>query len=309
MTLLVRAATLTLVPFLAVVWTACRPAVGDDVPAAVPMTDVSSLSNRPVISIVFTHPAVAVIQTRYRRPLMEHLTAHTPYVVRALFHTNSESTLGMIEQRLAEFSYLGVVDYLEARDQLGAVPVVRPLNRDGEPVSYSVFVTPQASPLRSLGELKGRSLALGSYHSTLSHLIPRHELIRAGVALEELGAIEYLENDEAIASAVLEGRFDAGAVDELVARRYEEKGLRALHVSAPIPSAPLVARAELPQRVIQSVRDALLLLDFDGAKDREHWDEDLRYGFAPASAADYEPIRKIIETSGKGCQRSCHLAE
>ncbi|MGH9463199.1 MAG: PhnD/SsuA/transferrin family substrate-binding protein [Vicinamibacteria bacterium] len=309
MTFPVRAATLALAP-LAMVWmTACRPAGGDNTPAAVPVTNVSSLSNRPVISIVFTHPAVAVIQTRYRRPLMDHLTAHTPYMARALFHSDPEATVGMLEQRLAEFSHLGVVDYLEARDQLGAVPLARPLNRDGEPVSYSAFVTPQASPLRSLGDLKGHSLALGSYHSTLSHLIPRHELIRAGVPLEELGSIEYLENDEAIASAVLEGRFDAGAVDELVAHRYEEKGLRALHVSAPVPSAPIVARAELPQRVIQTVRDALLLLDLDGAKDREHWDEDIRYGFAPASAADYEPIRKIMETSGQGCQRSCHSAE
>jgi len=271
--------------------------------------NVSSLAERPLISIGFMHPVGLVITTKYRQPLMDHLILHTRYAFRALFNTDSEKTVGMLEQRLAEVCHMGVVSYLEADSEFGAIPVVRPLNRDGEPVSYSVFVTPQASPLRSLGELKGRSLALGSYHSTLSHLIPRHELIRAGVALEELGAIEYLENDEAIASAVLEGRFDAGAVDELVARRYEEKGLRALHVSAPIPSAPLVARAELPQRVIQSVRDALLLLDFDGAKDREHWDEDLRYGFAPASAADYEPIRKIIETSGKGCQRSCHLAE
>jgi phosphonate transport system substrate-binding protein len=309
MTISLRPATLALAVLTGVWIPACRPAVGDDAPAAVPATNISSLSNRPVISIVFTHPAVTIIQTQYRRRLMDHLTAHTPYMVRALFHTDPERTVGMLEQRLAEFSYLGVVDYLEARDQLGAVPLVRPLNRDGEAVSYSVFVTRQASPLRSLGDLRGRSLALGSYHSTLSHLIPRHELIRAGVPLEELGSIEYLENDEAIASAVAEGRFDAGAVEEPVARRYEERGLRALHVSAPVPSAPLVARAELPQKVIQMMRDALLLLDFDGAKDREQWEEDFRYGFAPASAADYEPIREIIKTSGKGCQRSCHSAD
>jgi phosphonate transport system substrate-binding protein len=270
---------------------------------------VSSLAERPLISIGFMHPVGLVITTKYRQPLMDHLILHTRYAFRALFNTDSEKTVGMLEQRLAEVCHMGVVSYLEAESEFGAIPLVRPLNRDGEPVSYSVFVTRQASPLRSLGDLRGRSLALGSYHSTLSHLIPRHELIRAGVRLEELGSIEYLENDEAIASAVLEGRFDAGAVEELVARRYEERGLRALHVSAPVPSAPFVVRADLPPRVSQAVRDALLLLDFDGAKDREQWDEDLRYGFAPASAADYDPIREIIKTSGKGCQRSCHVGK
>jgi len=270
---------------------------------------VSSLTERPLISIGFMHPVGLLITTKYRQPLMDHLILHTRYAFRALFNTDSEKTVGMLEQRLAEVCHMGVVSYLEADSEFGAIPLARPLNRDGEPVSYSVFVTRQASPLRSLGDLRRHSLALGSYHSTLSHLIPRHELIRAGVRLEELGSIEYLENDDAIASAVLEGRFDAGAVDELVAHWYEEKGLRALHVSAPVPSAPFVVRADLPPRVSQAVRDALLLLDFDGAKDREHWDEDLRYGFAPASAADYEPIRKIIETSGKGCERSCHVGK
>jgi phosphonate transport system substrate-binding protein len=316
---LIRAATLLLAPFSIALIFACSPTLEDDpslvsfhVPGyqevdSAEATNASSLTERGLINVAFMHPVGLVIQSHYRRPLMDHLTAHTPYVFRSLFSMKAEQTVGMLEIRLAEVCHMGVVSYIEADSEFGAVPLVRSLNPDGEPVSHSVFVTPEGSPLRSLADLRGHSLALGSYHSTLSNLIARHELTRAGVGIEELKILEHLDNDDAVASAVLQGRFDAGAVEDMVARWYQDKGLRAFHVSPPVPSAPFVVRADLPQSVSGAIRDALLLLDFEGAKDRQEWDEDLRYGFAPASPGDYEPVRQIIETSVKGCQGACHV--
>ncbi len=266
----------------------------------------ASLDGRPLINVSFTHPIDNVVTTRYRQPLMDYLTANTPYRFRALLRIDSEKTVGMLEQRLADIAHLGVVSYLEAHSQLGAVLLVRPLNRDGEPYSRSVFVTERGSTLRKLGQLRGRSLALGSFHSTLSNLIPRHELIQAGVTPETLASIEHFANDEEVITAVLEGRFDAGAVEDVVAYRYQEKGLTILHVSGPVPSAPLVIHSEIPDRVTVAIRDALLKLDVLGANERQQWDEQIRYGFGPATDADYEPIRRIIKTSSTGCEQACH---
>ena len=97
-----------------------------------------------------------------------------------------------------------------------------------------------------------------------------------------------------------------GAVEDLVADRYREKGLRAIHISPPVPSSPLVVREDLPRRLSVAMQDALLKLDFASAKDREHWDEDIRYGFALATDEDYQPIREIMKTSPTGCEGSCH---
>ncbi len=297
---------LLLLPLAASSLMACNSAKGEGSPTDDNPPNVSSLASRPLISVVFMHPVGMVITTKYRQPLMDHLTANSPYLFRALFSTQSERNVGMLEWRFATASHLGVVSYLEAKRQFGAIPLARPLNRDGEPVSYCVFVVPEDSPIQSLSDLEGRSLALGSFHSTLSNLIARHELIEAGVRLEAIGSIEHLKNGEAVAYSVSEGRFDVGAVEDLVAYRYEDKGLRAIHVSEPVPSAPLVVREDLPRRVSAAIQEALLKLDFAGAKDREHWDEDIRYGFAPATDADYEPVRRIMKTSPTGCEGSCH---
>jgi phosphonate transport system substrate-binding protein len=256
--------------------------------------------------VSFTHPIDRVMTTKYRQPLMDYLTANTPYRFRALLRDDSEKTVGMLEQRLADIVDLGVVSYLEAHGQFGAVPLVRPLNRDGEPYSRSVIVTRRGSTLRRLADLRGRSLALGSFHSTLSNLIPRHELIQAGVEPETLEAIEHFANDEEVITAVLEGHFDAGAVEDVVAYRHEEEGLDILHVSSPVPSAPLVVHPEIPARVVAAIRHALLRLDVQGADERQQWDEQIRYGFAPAADADYEPIRRIIATTSTGCAQACH---
>jgi len=287
-------------------WAHCGPAVGEDATVGRPLDSVSSLAERPVVKIVFTNPYGWVVGDKFREPLMDYLTANTQYVFRDLFVLTSERTIGLVEQRLAEGAQLGVVSYLEARSQFGVVPLARPLNKDGEPVSHSIFVVDEASPLRTLNDLRGRSLALGPFHSGLSNLVPRYELVRAGVSLNELGKLEHLENDQAVAEAVAEGRFDAGAVEDLVAYRYEKQGLRVLHVSDPIPSDPIVVRENLPQAVTEAIRDTLLAIDFEGAKDRPDWEEDIRFGFVAATDADYDLVRNMIRNYPTGCSGTCH---
>jgi phosphonate transport system substrate-binding protein len=240
------------------------------------------------------------------QPLIDHLTNRTPFLFRLSLGRDTDDLLRNVEERMVEVVPLEAVSYLEAHSQFGAVPLVRPLNREGKSVSYCVFVVRKESPIKSLSDLKGRTLALGSFHSTISNLIARSELMRTGVELDEPVAIEHLDDDEAIATAVLEGRFEAGAVGDVVAYRYRDQGLRPFHVSEPVPSAPLVARGDLPPAVFEAIRDALLELDLADAEERESWDETVRYGFAPASDADYDVVRRIVGQVGGACGGSCH---
>ncbi len=288
--------------------TGCRQGSGNSekVAPAEPEQNTSSLDGRPLIKLSFMEPIDSVLSTKAHQPLLDYLTAQTPFRYRAVFSSESERNVGFLEERLVEISHLGVVSYLEAHDQFGAVPIVKPLNRDGEPISRSVLITREDTDIGTLTDLRGRSLALGSFHSTLSNLVPRYELIQAGVDPKDLESMERLANDDEVAKAVLAGRFDAGAVEDIVAERYSQKGLRALHVSGPIPKGPLAIRDDLPRRVESAIRDALLKLNPKGAESRQDWAEEIRYGFQPAVDSDYEPIRKILKTAPTGCRESCH---
>jgi ABC-type phosphate/phosphonate transport system substrate-binding protein len=67
-----------------------------------------------------------------------------------------------------------------------------------------------------------------------------------------------------------------------------------------------VVRGDLPPAVFDSIRDALLEVDLADARERESWDESVRYGFAPASDADYDVVRRMANRVGGACGESCH---
>lgn len=279
----------------------------DPVPEIRPSERPTGLAgSRPRITFGFLEQTEGRLSLETYHPLLDCLDSRAPFRFHALLGTDSERVIGFLEEGLADVAHLDVLSYIEARRQLEVKPLVKTLNRDGEPVSRSIFVTRQDSPLESLPDMRGRSLALGSFHSTLGNLVPRFELARNGISREDLTAIESLPDDHSVAMAVLKGRYDAGAVSDLTALQFRPQGLRFLHVSDAIPSGPVVAREDVPDSVARSLIEALLTMKFADAHERSDWNEKLRYGFAPASDADYDLVRQIINRIPPGCAEGCH---
>jgi phosphonate transport system substrate-binding protein len=249
------------------------------------------------------------------QPLMDFLSRNTPYRVelrlgrdteRTEVDVNSADLETYLEERIVEVAPLGVLSYLLVERKFGAIPLVKPLNHRGEPTARSVFLCRSDNPISGLDDLEGRRLALGPAHSTLGYVIPRFELVKSGIELGALESIQILPDDESVIEALLEGRFEVGAVSELLSRRVNSEDLRVLHVSEPIPTRPLAVRGDLPTVVADSLRKGFLKLDSNSAPQREGWDEEFRYGFTPADASDYDPVRSILKASGAGCAKGCH---
>jgi phosphonate transport system substrate-binding protein len=287
----------------------------DPPPADSASSDHGSLERRVVIRFgvgLYSDPRVT--HSGYQ-PLMDYLTRNTPYRVelrlgrdteRAELDFNVMDLETYLEERVVEVAPLGILSYFMVEQKFGAVPLVKPLNRDGEPVARSVYLCREDSPMGDLRDLPGHRLALGPAHSTLSNVIPRFELVKSEVRFEHLSSVQNLSDEEGVIDAVLKGHFDAGAASEFLAERLNVEGLRILHVSEPIPTRPLVVRGDFPEPVTDSLRKALLELTAGGASDRAGWDEEFRYGFATADASDYEPVRQILNAGGCGCAKGCH---
>lgn len=288
------------------VWHGCRRTEPTRSPSAESKHGFSSLETRPVLKIGFL--SVSRIHAAYDSyaPLAEYLTAHTPYRFRIIIPQTSEDLVGFLEERTTEVAFFGALDYLDAHRQYGAVALVKPLNREGEPVSRSVFITRNDTSLAALSDLPGHSLALSSFHSTWGNLIPRYGLSRAGVRLEALQSVENLSEEEEVVQSVLDGRVEAGAVKDVVAFQRKGDGLRWLHVSDPISTGPMAIRPDLPTPIVQALLRALLALTPDDADARSDWNEEIRYGFVRANDADYEPVRKMINNTPTGCEGQCH---
>jgi phosphonate transport system substrate-binding protein len=215
----------------------------------------------------------------------------------------------MLRKGETQVTSLGDVTFVEAQQGFGATPILKPLNAQGEPFYASIIIVQEDSPIRTVADLKGKSFAFSSHHSTSGNLIPRYYLFRRGVSLFDFGSYINLDSHDAVAKAVLKGKVDAGAVKDVVAFRHKEHGLRYLAVSEPIPSVPIVVRKDAPKEFIAHIKKALLAIDPADPKQRERmkaWDPEFRNGFAEASESDYASIYRMMEAIPEGCGIRCH---
>lgn len=249
-----------------------------------------------------------VMYKRYQ-PIMDYLTENTPYRFELKISKDYPEAVRFLKQGVTQVSSLGDVTFAEASTQYAAIPILKPRNKDGVPFYRSAVIVRVDSPLKNLKELRGKTMAFGSPHSTSGNLIPRYLLWDNGIGLRDLKSFTNLQHHDAVAKAILKGQFDAGAVKDVVAEKYKSHGLRILAWSAPIPSVPLVVRNDAPPDVVKTLTAALLKLDRANPahqKMMQTWDDEFRNGFAPASKDDYQGIFRMIRDIPHGCGVGCH---
>ncbi len=145
------------------------------------------------------------------------------------------------------------------------------VERRGQRQYHSVFFTRAEAEVRTLADLRGRTLVLQALRSTSAFALPRAELLRAGLALVPAGApappdaVRYVLAGAEINQAVwvVEGRADAGAFNEgdwsALPAKVRSR-LRVFHQTAPILRGLLSFRAGLDPRVRERAVEVLLQL-------------------------------------------------
>jgi len=200
------------------------------------------------------------------------------------------------------FAAIGTLSYLQAHELYGVRCLVRGLNAQGKDRYQAVIFTRPQSDITSLADLKGRTFAFGSYTSTQGHLIPRMMLAQIGIELKDLKNYEYTGSHADCANAVISGRYDAGGMQDTLARSLEAKGLiRILAVSDYYPASGISVNKDVPPKVVEKVKKALLAFDPQG-KDAEglyHWERsEMPLGFIEARDEDYEELRRWARVFG-----------
>jgi phosphonate transport system substrate-binding protein len=149
--------------------------------------------------------------------------------------------------------------------------------RRGRREYRSVFFARRESPIRSLADLRGRTLVLQALRSTSAFALPKAELTRAGLNLVPADDPQAGRDDVRYVLAlaeinqpiwVLRGKGDAGAFNEGDWAALPEKirsQLRIFHETRPIVRGLLSFRPRLDARVRKEVEAALLELDADEA--------------------------------------------
>jgi phosphonate transport system substrate-binding protein len=232
------------------------------------------------------------------QPFIDYLSENTPYQFEIKLSRVYQETIDRLGRGEVMISSCGPVSYIQAREKYGVTPVVRALNRDGNPFYRGIIIVRKDSPVQTLSDLKGKSFAFGQALSTAGHIVPQYHLIQQGVYPGDLKRYVYLRHHDSVVHAVLKGEFDAGAVKDVVAYKYEKEGLRFIFTTDQIPTVLITSRPDVPNDLIESVRDVLLELDPKNPLHQQKmasWDEEFKYGFARVSDSDYDTIRTIFK--------------
>ena len=156
----------------------------------------------------------------------------------------------------------GPAGYVFASQQAGAVPMVSYATTGGQLSTYTAGIwVPKSSPITSLKQLAGHTLALSSVGSTSGDWEPRYALIQAGVS----GKVktEYAGGHPESLEALLHGKVDAAEVNSqtqanaVAAHTFNPASYREIWTSTPIPNDPICASGTLSKAAVAKITAAL----------------------------------------------------
>lgn len=188
--------------------------------------------------------------------------------------TDYAGAVEALRSNQVEFSRLGPAAYALARKVMGerVAPVARDRDDSGAEGYYSVIVVKADSPVRTLVDLRGRSLAWADPNSASGFAFPSYFLRKEGVDIERFfSRTGFAGNHETAVLAVLNGSYDAAATFWTNERRGNvprmvEKGMipagavRNVWQTPLIPNSPFVTRTDLPRELQDAFRDAMLTI-------------------------------------------------
>jgi phosphonate transport system substrate-binding protein len=189
-----------------------------------------------------------------------------------------------------DFSRLGAVSYVRAKSLNPNLQLLAMESNHGKKQFNGVISVRKDSVVRTIGELRGMSIAFGDQGSTAGRYMAQAALVRAGIKTKNLEKYAYLGRHDKVVFAVALGEYDAGASNENTYDKYaNQKRLRKVAVF-PCVTKPWVSREGLDQSVFAALQSILLEL-----KDKEALKSIKRSGFLPSLDADYDLIREGIK--------------
>jgi phosphonate transport system substrate-binding protein len=216
----------------------------------------------------------------------------------------SAEVLAMRNGQLDVAQY-GPLGFVFASEKANAEPLASFADANGELSSYKAGIwVPNDSPITSVEQLKGHSLALSEPGSTSGDALPRMALRDAGLQDSDL-KLDYAGGHPEALLALTKGKVDAAEINtqQLAsaadANQFDEAQFRRIWESDPIPNDPITVNAELPADFKAKVKEALLELEpADVEKVGAFLDVDPPGPLIAVSKDTYQPLFELAQQLG-----------
>ena len=175
--------------------------------------------------------------------------------------------LAALQAGQVDVAYLSPFPYALASGQMKLYPLAMPVV-EGSLLYYGVLFVKADSPIRSVQDLAGRTVAFGDRSSTTGYILPRALLEKQGV-FGRLKKWYNAGNSEIVVKAVETGAADVGCAYNLIfqvaykGHPEQAKKMRVIGRTEEIPNGVYVARGDLPPDAVERLKKAFLDMNTD----------------------------------------------
>ena len=236
-------------------------------------------------------------------PLVKYLESRLGMKVEYTPVSDYAASVEALANKQVDMAWLGGFTFVQANVRSGgkAVPLVQ---REEDEKFRSVFITTDPA-IKTLADLKGKTLSFGSASSTSGHLMPRSFMLDAKVDPDkDLKRVAYSGAHDATIAAVAAGKVDAGALNISVWEKFvADKKVDTTKVRV-ISTTPVyfdynwTVHADMPAALKEKITKAFLDLSKASPEGKEILELQRATRFVPTRAENYKGIEAAARSAG-----------
>lgn len=250
------------------------------------------------------------------QPIVEILQKKLAVEVQPFVATDYTGVVEALRANKLDIAFLSPASYVLAKNEAN-VKVILKSHRKGLPYYYAAIITHADSGIRTLRDLRNKTFAFGDPLSTSGHVFPRKMFKESGIdPTKDFKSIIYSGGHDATVLAVLNRKVDAGATFanftdgkdaawvQYLKNPEEQKKIRAIAYSEPIPADNLVISANMDAGLADKIKEVFLELSRDPEGRKMLRDLYQIDGFVAATDQDYDSVREAFGIAGINLQEA-----
>jgi phosphonate transport system substrate-binding protein len=265
---------------------------------------MGAASAQQVLRVTAIPEEAATEQVRKYGPFARYLEKSLGMKVEYTPVNDYPAAVEALVNKQVDLVWFGGVTFVQANIRSGGkvVPIAQ---REEDTKFRSVFIAQKKSGFTKLTDLKGKQVSFGSQSSTSGHLMPRTNLMEAGIDPErDFKRIAYSGAHDATIASVVSGRVDAAALDITVWRKFvDEKKVDTNVVDVFFTTPPFFnynwsVHADMPKDLRDKIAAALFALDMNTPEGKEILTLNRATKYIPTKVENYAGLERAGRAAG-----------
>ena len=266
--------------------------------AGILAASAAGVSAQQVFKVTTIPEEAATEQIRKFGPIVKYLERVLGMKVEFTPVTDYPAAVEALVNKQVDLVWFGGFTHVQAQLRSGGkiIPIAQ---REEDTQFRSVFITQTNSGIKTLSDLRGKSVSFGSQSSTSGHLMPRSFLLEAKINPEkDFKRVAYSGAHDATIASVVSGRVDAAALDITVWRKFvADKKVDTSKVDVFFTTPPFYnynwsVHSDMPAPLRERVTKALLDLSMNTSEGKEILTLNRATKYIPTRAENYKGLEE-----------------